>query len=99
MSLFAMGHMRVRKAPTRSYRDRMGAIPCADLDRLKAALAAPIMVDLRNIYQPEDMIGRGLCTRASAGQVSRAEPPRPGFRPGDPAEASLNITNGSLGSI
>ena len=31
-----------------------------DLDRLKAALAAPIVVDLRNIYQPEDMIGRGF---------------------------------------
>jgi UDPglucose 6-dehydrogenase len=31
-----------------------------DLDRLKAALATPIVVDLRNIYQPEDMIGRGF---------------------------------------
>jgi UDPglucose 6-dehydrogenase len=31
-----------------------------DLDRLKTALAAPIVVDLRNIYQPEDMIGRGF---------------------------------------
>jgi UDPglucose 6-dehydrogenase len=31
-----------------------------DLDRLKAALAAPIVVDLRNIYQPEDMIDRGF---------------------------------------
>jgi UDPglucose 6-dehydrogenase len=31
-----------------------------DLDRLKTALAAPILVDLRNIYQPEDMIRRGF---------------------------------------
>jgi UDPglucose 6-dehydrogenase len=31
-----------------------------DLDRLKAALAAPIVVDLRNIYQPEDMTRRGF---------------------------------------
>ena len=31
-----------------------------DLDRLKAALATPILIDLRNIYQPEEMIGRGF---------------------------------------
>jgi UDPglucose 6-dehydrogenase len=31
-----------------------------DLDRLKATLVTPIVVDLRNIYQPEDMIGRGF---------------------------------------
>jgi UDPglucose 6-dehydrogenase len=31
-----------------------------DLDRLKAALAAPVVVDLRNIYRPEDMTRRGF---------------------------------------
>src|SRR5262249_11663110 len=31
-----------------------------DLDRLKAAMAAPIVVDLRNVYRAEEMIGRGF---------------------------------------
>jgi UDPglucose 6-dehydrogenase len=36
------------------------AFRALDLDRVKAALAAPIMVDLRNIYDPEDMAKRGF---------------------------------------
>jgi UDPglucose 6-dehydrogenase len=31
-----------------------------DLDRLKAVMAAPIVVDLRNVYRAEEMIGRGF---------------------------------------
>jgi UDPglucose 6-dehydrogenase len=31
-----------------------------DLDRLKAVMAAPVVIDLRNIYRPEEMIGRGF---------------------------------------
>jgi len=31
-----------------------------DLDRLKAAMAQPVLVDLRNIYRPEDMAARGF---------------------------------------
>ena len=31
-----------------------------DLDRVKAALAAPVVVDLRNIYRPDDMRRRGF---------------------------------------
>ncbi len=31
-----------------------------DLDRVKAALAAPVVVDLRNVYRPEDMRRRGF---------------------------------------
>ncbi len=31
-----------------------------DLGRLKAALAEPVVVDLRNIYRPEDMRRQGL---------------------------------------
>jgi UDPglucose 6-dehydrogenase len=31
-----------------------------DLDRLKAVMAAPVVVDLRNIYRAEDMVGRGF---------------------------------------
>jgi UDPglucose 6-dehydrogenase len=31
-----------------------------DLDRMKAAMAAPVVVDLRNIYRTEDMVGRGF---------------------------------------
>ena len=31
-----------------------------DLDRLKRAMACPVIVDLRNIYQPEDVIAHGF---------------------------------------
>jgi UDPglucose 6-dehydrogenase len=31
-----------------------------DLDRLKAVMASPVVIDLRNIYRAEDMIGRGF---------------------------------------
>src|SRR6478736_6501411 len=31
-----------------------------DLDRLKAVMAAPVVVDLRNIYRAEEMVGRGF---------------------------------------
>jgi UDPglucose 6-dehydrogenase len=31
-----------------------------DLDRLKSVMAAPILIDLRNIYQSEEMIRRGF---------------------------------------
>jgi UDPglucose 6-dehydrogenase len=31
-----------------------------DLDRLKAVMASPVVVDLRNIYRAEEMVGRGF---------------------------------------
>jgi UDPglucose 6-dehydrogenase len=31
-----------------------------DLDRLKQAMAQPVVVDLRNIYRPEDMAAHGF---------------------------------------
>ena len=31
-----------------------------DLDRLKAALKAPVLVDLRNVYRPEDLRAKGF---------------------------------------
>ena len=31
-----------------------------DLDRLKAADGRPVLVDLRNIYRAEEMVGRGF---------------------------------------
>ena len=31
-----------------------------DLDRVKSLLSAPVMVDLRNVYTPEDIIKRGF---------------------------------------
>ncbi len=36
------------------------AFRALDLDRVKSALAAPVMVDLRNIYDPEEMARRGF---------------------------------------
>jgi UDPglucose 6-dehydrogenase len=38
-----------------------------DLDRIKALLKKPIVVDLRNIYRPADMVARGF-TYASIGR-------------------------------
>jgi UDPglucose 6-dehydrogenase len=31
-----------------------------DLERMKSALKAPVVVDLRNIYRPEEMKARGF---------------------------------------
>jgi UDPglucose 6-dehydrogenase len=31
-----------------------------DLDRLKAVMAAPVVIDLRNVYRAEEMVGRGF---------------------------------------
>ncbi|MGY3371269.1 UDP-N-acetyl-D-mannosaminuronate dehydrogenase [Bradyrhizobium sp. GM2.4] len=31
-----------------------------DLDRLKATMAQPVIVDLRNIYRPEEMAAAGF---------------------------------------
>ena len=31
-----------------------------DLDRLKAAMAAPVVIDLHNIYRADEMVGRGF---------------------------------------
>ncbi|MEN2989991.1 UDP-glucose/GDP-mannose dehydrogenase family protein [Tistrella sp. BH-R2-4] len=31
-----------------------------DLDRVKAVMKAPVMVDLRNVYAPSEMVGRGF---------------------------------------
>jgi UDPglucose 6-dehydrogenase len=43
------------------------AFRALDLERIKANLAAPIVVDLRNIYRPEDMKKRGF-TYVSVGR-------------------------------
>src|SRR5262249_4757704 len=31
-----------------------------DLDRIKAALCSPVVVDLRNLYKPADLAAKGL---------------------------------------
>jgi UDPglucose 6-dehydrogenase len=31
-----------------------------DLDRIKRAMAQPVIIDLRNVYRPEDMVARGF---------------------------------------
>ena len=38
-----------------------------DLDRVKAALRSPVVVDLRNIYKPADMAAKGF-TYVSVGR-------------------------------
>ncbi|MDB5593712.1 MAG: nucleotide sugar dehydrogenase [Hyphomicrobiales bacterium] len=56
------------------------AFRALDLDAIRAALKTPIVVDLRNIYRPEDMLRRGF-TYLSIGRppvvVERRSMPRP----------------------
>ncbi|MFO1185606.1 MAG: UDP-glucose/GDP-mannose dehydrogenase family protein [Bauldia sp.] len=40
------------------------AFRALDLSRLKSALAQPLIVDLRNVYRPSDVISRGLAYRS-----------------------------------
>jgi UDPglucose 6-dehydrogenase len=44
-----------------------------DLDRVKAALRSPVVVDLRNIYKPADLAAKGF-TYVSVGRAGRAIP-------------------------
>jgi UDPglucose 6-dehydrogenase len=43
-----------------------------DLDRLKSAMKQPVVVDLRNVYRPEDMAAHGFIYDS----VGRAAEPR-----------------------
>jgi UDPglucose 6-dehydrogenase len=45
--------------------DRFRAL---DLERLKATMHAPVIVDLRNVYRPEDLRSRGF-TYVSVGRA------------------------------
>ena len=38
----------------------MGRLRALDLDRLKRELKQPLVVDLRNIYRPEEMAAKGF---------------------------------------
>jgi UDPglucose 6-dehydrogenase len=49
------------------------AFRALDLTRLKAALNAPVVVDLRNIYRPDDMAKRGF-TYLSVGRTNGQTP-------------------------
>ena len=42
-----------------------------DLDRLKSVMAQPVVVDLRNIYRPEEMVAAGF-TYDSVGRSPQA---------------------------
>ena len=48
------------------------AFRALDLDRVKSLLQRPIVVDLRNIYRPQDMTGRGFTYVC----VGRGSPPQ-----------------------
>jgi UDPglucose 6-dehydrogenase len=39
-----------------------------DLERVKAALRTPVIVDLRNVYKPDEMVARGF-TYVSVGRA------------------------------
>jgi UDPglucose 6-dehydrogenase len=43
-----------------------------DLNRLRETMARPIVVDLRNVYRPEDMLAAGFVYE-SVGQSSTAK--------------------------
>ena len=57
------------RAPTRwSIVTEWDAFRALDLDRVKALLKAPVIVDLRNIYRPDDARKRGF-TYISVGRA------------------------------
>ncbi len=57
------------------------AFRALDLDRIKRAMRSPVLVDLRNIYRPEDVERRGFAYvsvgRPSAQTSTRSEQPTP----------------------
>ena len=64
--------LRMRRGRRRAgHRHRMGAVPRARSRPAEAGRwRAPALVDLRNIYRPEDVRGTASSTRASAGRNS-----------------------------
>ena len=53
--------MTARRAPTRwSIVTEWEQFRALDLERLKREMAQPVVVDLRNIYRPEDMAAARL---------------------------------------
>ena len=50
------------------HRHGMGRVPRLDLARIKSLLVRPVVVDLRNIYRPDDMRRRGF-TYISVGRA------------------------------
>ena len=48
------------------------AFRALDFERLRAAMAAPVVVDLRNVYRAEDLARRGF-RYTSVGRPSAAE--------------------------
>lgn len=53
------------------HRHRMGQFGALDLDRLKAIMAQPVIVDLRNIYPSEDMAAAGFVYESIGRLVAR----------------------------
>src|SRR3954447_19369576 len=49
------------------------AFRALDLERIKGRMRAPVLVDLRNVYRPEDVIRRGF-TYASVGRANGTVP-------------------------
>jgi len=43
-----------------------------DVDRLKAVMAAPVVIDLRNIYRPEEMVGRGFIYESVGRSINKS---------------------------
>jgi len=48
-----------------------------DLDRVRQAMAAPVLIDLRNVYRPEQVRAKGF-TYLDVGRGS--QPPQPGAK-------------------
>ncbi len=51
------------------------AFRALDLERMKQALKAPVVVDLRNIYEPADMRSRGFAYTSIGRRLTRITPP------------------------
>jgi len=59
-----------------------------DLERLRDAMACPVIVDLRNIYRPDEMARHGFIYD-SVGRASSPTPSMPAFVPAAAGRASL----------
>ena len=55
---------------------RIGRVRALDLARVRGLLATPLVIDLRNIYQPDEMAAAGL-SYLSVGRPTRRAQPTP----------------------
>jgi UDPglucose 6-dehydrogenase len=64
----ALASVSIRHSSAQVLVTEWGTFRALDLPSLKATLAAPVVVDLRNVYRPDEMRRHGF-TYVSAGRT------------------------------